>query len=363
VQFNDLRRQHRRHAAAVELRMAKVLEHAQFISGPEVVELEQSLASRVGAASCVGVSSGTQALELALRALDVGPGDEVITTPFSWVSSAEVIALVGATPVFVDIEPRGYALDARGLAAAFSERTRALLVVSLFGQMPELEALEEVAEAWGVPIIEDAAQSFGARRHDRPSTSATRVGCTSFFPTKPLGCYGDGGAVFTSDEELAARVRALRAHGSADRRTFARVGTNARLDTLQAAVLLAKLPSLDDELAERRRLAERYTLALADFVQTPEVLPGNEHVYAQYTIRVPRRDAVAAALAAEGVPTQVNYPRCLHQQPAYARFARGPLPQAERAASEVLSLPLFPGLEEEEQARVVESLKRYARAR
>jgi UDP-2-acetamido-2-deoxy-ribo-hexuluronate aminotransferase len=358
VQFNDLKRQHARHAAAIERRMAAVLEHTQFILGPEVAELEAALAARVGSAHCLGVSSGTQALELALRALQIGPGDEVITTPFSWVSSAEAIALVGATPVFVDIEPRGFGLDPRGLKRAFSSRTRAVLVVSLYGQMPEIEAIERLASAHGVPVIEDAAQSFGARRHGQSSCAATRIGCTSFFPTKPLGGYGDGGAVFTSDDALAARIRALRSHGSLDRERFELIGTNARLDTLQAAVLLAKLPALDEELAERRRLAERYTAALCERVQTPETLPGNEHVFAQYTIRVPQREAAVAALRAQGIPTQIHYARCLHQQPAFASGAIS-LPEAERAATEVLSLPLFPGLEAAEQARVIDALLRH----
>lgn len=359
MQFNDLKRQHARHAAAIEARMAAVLEHTQFILGPEVAELEAALAARVKSAHCIGVSSGTQALELALRALGVGPGDEVITTPFSWVSSAEVIALVGAKPVFVDIEPRGFGLDPRGLQNAFTARTRAVLVVSLYGQMPELEAISELASARDLPVIEDAAQSFGARRGGVSSCAATRIGCTSFFPTKPLGGYGDGGAVFTSDDALAARIRALRAHGSHDRKSFELVGTNARLDTLQAAVLLAKLPALDEELAERRQLAERYERALAGRVQTPETLPGNEHVFAQYTLRLPRRDAVAAALRAEGIPTQVHYARGLHQQPAF-RASAASMPETERAAREVLSLPLFPGLLPEEQASVIDAVLRHA---
>jgi UDP-2-acetamido-2-deoxy-ribo-hexuluronate aminotransferase len=359
LQFNDLKRQHARHAAAVGERIAAVLQHAQFISGPEVAELEQALAARVGA-HCVAVGSGTQALELTLRALGIGPGDEVVTTPFSWVSSAEVIALVGATPVFVDIEPRAFTLSAEGLRLALTSRTRAVLAVSLFGQMPELEALEAVASARSVPIIEDAAQSFGASRRGLRSGGATRVGCTSFFPTKPLGGYGDGGAVFSRDEALMARVRALRSHGSVDRRTFELVGVNGRLDTLQAAVLLAKLPALDEELDERRRLASVYTEELAGFVHPPELLPGNEHVFAQYTVRLKERDRVAAALRAEGVPTQIHYERCLHQQPVFAAHAR-PLPEAERAATEVLSLPLFPGLSAGEQTLVIEALRRHAR--
>ena len=335
--------------------MQAVLEHAQFIMGPEVAELEAALAKRVDVAHCVSVGSGTQALELALRALCIGPGDEVVTTPFSWVSSVEVIRLVGATPVFVDIEPRGFGMDARQLERAMTARTRAVLPVSLFGQPAALDEISAVADARRVPVIEDAAQSFGAKRHGRASGGITRVGCTSFFPTKPLGCYGDGGALFTDDQDLARALRALRAHGSLDRKLHGLVGMNARLDTLQAAVLLAKLPHFDTELGERRRLAARYTAALRGYVGVPEALPGNEHVFAQYTIRCETRDALRSALAERAIPTQVHYERCLHQQPAFAAFA-GPLPEAERAAREVLSLPIFPGLEELEQYRVIAAI-------
>jgi UDP-2-acetamido-2-deoxy-ribo-hexuluronate aminotransferase len=355
VQFNDLRRSHARYAAEIERRMQAVLEHAQFIMGPEVAELEQALAERVDVSHCVSVGSGTQALELALRALGVGPGHEVITTPFSWISSVEVIALVGATPVFVDIEPRGFGLDAHRLERAFTSRTRAVLPVSLFGQPADLDAIGAVADARGVPVIEDAAQSFGARRHGRPSCGLTHVGCTSFFPTKPLGCYGDGGALFTNDDDLAQELRGLRAHGSLDRKIHRQVGTNARLDTLQAAVLLAKLPHLDADLTERRRLAGRYTAALGRQVQAPEILPGNEHVFAQYTIRFSARDELRSALARWAIPTQVHYERCLHQQPAFAAFGTE-LPEAEQAAREVLSLPIFPGLTDAEQDRVISAV-------
>jgi UDP-2-acetamido-2-deoxy-ribo-hexuluronate aminotransferase len=362
VQFNDLSAQHARHAAEIEQRMRAVLAHAKFILGPEVDELEQALATRLRVAHCVTVSSGTQALELALRALGVGRGDEVITVAFSWVSSAEAIALVGATPVFVDIDPRGFGLDPGQLERAFTARTRAVLPVSLYGQVPELESITELCAARGVAVVEDAAQSFGATRNGKSSGALTRVGCTSFFPSKPLGCYGDGGAVFSDDPTLAQRLRALRTHGSTDRKRFEMLGTNARLDTLQAAVLLAKLPYFDADLAERRQLATRYTNALREHVHTPEVLPGNEHVFAQYTIRAPDRDALAAALAARGIPTQVHYARCLHQQPVFAQGSLR-LPHSERAASEVLSLPLYPGLEPADQARVIDAVLEHAASR
>jgi UDP-2-acetamido-2-deoxy-ribo-hexuluronate aminotransferase len=359
VQFLDLTAQHARYAREIEQRMLAVVAHAQFIMGPEVAALEDALAERVGVAHCVSVGSGTQALELALRALGVGPGDEVITVAFSWISSAEVIALVGATPVFVDIDPRGFGLDPHGLELAFSPRTRAVLPVSLYGQTANLTAIEAIAAAHGVPVIEDAAQSFGARHAGRASGGITRVGCTSFFPSKPLGCFGDGGALFSNDLDLARTLRAMRSHGSLDRKVHDCLGTNARLDTLQAAVLLAKLPHFEAELIERRRLATRYSSALRGHFEVPEVLPGNEHVFAQYTIRSPRRDALAQALQAQGIPTRVHYARCLHQQPLFAELEAN-VPEAERAAREVLSLPLFPGLADADQDRVIEALLQHA---
>jgi UDP-2-acetamido-2-deoxy-ribo-hexuluronate aminotransferase len=306
----------------------------------------------------VSVGSGTQALEVALRALRIGPGDEVVTTPFSWISSAAAIALVGASAVFADIEPIGFGLDPIGLERAIGPRTRAILAVSLYGQMPDYAAINALAAAHGLSVIEDAAQSFGATQRGKRSGSLTSVACTSFFPSKPLGCYGDGGALFTDDPELAQAARAIRQHGSEDRRIHARLGTNARLDTLQAAVLLAKLPHLEQELARRRQVAARYDAALHRRAVSPELLPHNTHVYAQYTLRVPQRDHVAGVLAEHGVPTAVYYARCLHQQPIFADARRaGELREAERAAREVLSLPLHPYLSEADQAKVVEALE------
>lgn len=355
MQFNDLKVQHARYGAEIEQRMHAVLEHTQFIMGPEVAELETALAAAVGVPHCVTVGSGTQALEIALRALGVAAGDEVVTVAFSWISSAEVIALIGATPVFVDIEARGFGMDPSKLERVITPRTRAVLPVSLYGQLPDMAAIAAVAAHYGLPVIEDAAQSFGATQRGAASCSITRVGCTSFFPSKPLGCYGDGGALFTNDAGLAQCARELRSHGSADRKLHHRVGMNARLDTLQAAVLLAKLPHLATELDERRRLAARYSQRLRDHVQVPEILPGNQHVFAQYVIRSAERDALSAALAARDVPTQIHYARCLHHQPVFAGLPAD-VPQSELAASEVLSLPLYPGLSDADQDRVIDAI-------
>lgn len=362
MEFIDLRAAHAHARAAIEARMAAVLEHGKFILGPEVAELEERLARYVGVAHAVTVSSGTHALELSLRALGVGPGDEVITTSFSWISAAEVTRLLGAEPVFVDIEPRGYGLDATLLEAAITARTAAIVPVSLFGQMPDFEAIGAIAARHGVPVLEDAAQSFGAEQRGRKSGSVTRAGCTSFFPTKPLGGYGDGGAIFTDDGELAAKVRALRSHGSAERHHHTLIGTNARLDTLQAAVLLAKLEHFEWELGERARIGARYSERLAPVCAVPEILPGNTHVYAQYTIRAVDRDRLARALGAAGVPTAVYYPRCLHEQPVFADLAvRAELRESERAAREVLSLPMHPFLSERDQDRVIAAVERALR--
>jgi UDP-2-acetamido-2-deoxy-ribo-hexuluronate aminotransferase len=359
MDFIDLRTQYHRYQAEISLRMNAVLQHGQFVMGPEVLELEQTLAGFVGAPHCITVASGTASLEIALRAAAIGPGDEVITVPFTWISTAEVISLVGAKTVFVDIEPDTYNLDIAQLEAAISPRTKAVIPVNLFGQMPDYERLNEIGRRRGVLIIEDAAQSFGAAQNGRRSCGVTPVASTSFFPAKPLGCYGEGGALFTSDDELAGRMRAIRSHGGISRHEHWLVGTNGRFDTLQAAALLAKWPHFEWELQERHRIGARYSEKLKDCCVPPAIRPGNTHVYAQYTIRVPNRDQVAARLKAQGIPTAVYYPKCLHEQPVFASagFHRGDFPVAEQAAREVLSLPMHPFLGEKDQDRIIESLK------
>jgi UDP-2-acetamido-2-deoxy-ribo-hexuluronate aminotransferase len=353
MRFVDLVTPRSLYGAEIDRRMKAVLDHGQFILGPEVAEIEGVLADFVGVPHCVTVSSGTAALELALRALGIGPGDEVITPAFTWVSTAEVALLVGAKPVLVDIEPASYCLDPERVRPAITPRTKAVIAVSLFGHMPDLAALAEICDARGIALIEDGAQSFGATRGGRRSGGATRIGCTSFFPSKPLGCYGDGGALFTSDTALAARLQALRAHGAARRHEHELVGTNARFDTLQAAVLLGKWPHFAAELAARQRLGARYTELLREHCRVPAVAAGASHVYAQYTIAHPQRDALAERLKQAGIPSAVYYPRCLHEQPAFAgRAVWSDLSGSERAAREVLSLPMHPYLTEADLARV-----------
>jgi UDP-2-acetamido-2-deoxy-ribo-hexuluronate aminotransferase len=359
MQFIDLKTQYARHRADIDRRMAAVLEHGQFIMGPEIGQLEAELAAFVGVRHAITVASGTASLEIALRALQIGPGDEVITVPFTWISSAEVIGLVGATPVFVDIERETFNLDPDLLEAAITPRTRAIMPVSLFGQMADYERIGAIAARHGVPVIEDGAQSFGAARHGRKSCGVTLIGSTSFFPAKPLGCYGDGGALFTDDDTLAERMRAIRTHGGVKRHYHPYIGMNSRLDTLQAAVLLAKLGCFRDEVETRCCIGARLSERLADACVTPAVAPGNTHVYAQYTIRVSERDAVASALKAQGIPTAIYYPKCLHEQPAFEQlgYRWGSFPESERASREVLSLPMHPYLTDDEQDRVASAVR------
>ena len=359
MQFIDLQHQYREYRAGIDARMRQVFEHGQFIMGPEIAELEDELARYVGVRHAITMANGTVSLEITLRALGIGPGDEVITVPFTWISSAEVIALVGAKAVFVDIEPDSYNLDPARLEHAINPRTKAILAVSLFGQMADFERINAIAGRCGVTVIEDGAQSFGATRHGRRSCGVTRVASTSFFPAKPLGCYGDGGAAFTDDTALADVMRAIRTHGGLKRHHHPYVGTNGRLDTLQAAVLLAKLPHFETEVAARRRIGRRYSERLCDVCVTPAITPGNTHVYAQYTVRAPDREALAAALKTQGVPSAVYYPKCLHEQPVFASlgYKWGDFPAAEKASREVLSLPMHPFLGDEDQDRIVAAVR------
>jgi UDP-2-acetamido-2-deoxy-ribo-hexuluronate aminotransferase len=358
MEFIDLKRQYHEYKNDIDARMRAVLEHGQFIMGPEIAELERKLAEYVGVKHCITVASGTVSLEIALRALEIGPGDEVITVPFTWISTAEVIGLVGATPVFVDIDPETFNLDVDQLAAAITPKTRAIIPVSLFGQMAELERIEAIATRHGVKVIEDGAQSLGARRNGKLSCGVSLISSTSFFPAKPFGCYGDGGALFTSDDALAERMRAIRTHGGMKRHHHPLLGMNGRFDTLQAAVLLAKLPKFEWEVEQRAKIGARYSNLLRGVCAVPEIAPGNTHVYAQYTVRLPDRDAVAAELKQRGIPTAVYYPKCLHEQPVFAKtgYRYGQFPEAEKASREVLSLPMHPFLSETNQDAVVRAL-------
>jgi UDP-2-acetamido-2-deoxy-ribo-hexuluronate aminotransferase len=359
MQFIDLKHQYLKYQPEIDARIRKVLDHGNFIMGPEVSELEKALAEFISIPHAITCASGTDSLEIALRALGIGPGDDVITVPFTWISSAESIALVGAKPVFVDIDPLDYNLDVGKLATAITPKTKAIMPVSLFGQLPDMDIINQLASDRAIPVVEDAAQSFGATHNGQKSCGVSTIGSTSFFPAKPLGCYGDGGALFTSDDGLAEKMRAIRTHGGIQRHHHPLLGMNGRFDTLQAAILIPKLAHFPYEVEARGRVGARYSELLKDVCGTPRIRPGNTHVYAQYTIRVPERDKVAEKLKAKGIPTAVYYPKCLHEQPVFSDlgYRWGDFPESEKASREVLSLPMHPFLTEKEQDFIVESLK------
>lgn len=359
MEFIDLKKQYQLYKREIDSAIQEVLHQACFIMGPPVRALEETLANFVGVKHCITVSSGTDSLQIALMAKGIGPGDEVITVPFTWISSSEVIGLVGAKPVFVDIEPDTYNIDVQQIERAITPRTKAIIPVNLFGQMPDYAAINAIAEKHHLFVIEDAAQSFGATQNGKSSGSVTHVGSTSFFPAKPFGCYGDGGALFTDDDALAAKMRAIRTHGGEQRHTHPYLGMNGRLDTLQAAILLAKFPHFPKELEARAQIGTRYHESLKDVCIVPKIQQGNTHTFAQYTIRVADRDGLAMRLKEKGIPTAVYYPKCLHEQPVFAPlgYKWGDFPVSEKTSREVLSLPMHPWLDEQEQDLIVDTLK------
>lgn len=348
MEFIDLKSQQRRIRESLERRIAAVLDHGQYIMGPEIAELEGRLSEFVGCRHTIAVSSGTDSLLMALMALGVGPGDEVVTVSYTWISTAEVVALLGAKPVFVDIEPETWNMDPRHLREAITERTRAIIPVGIFGQTANMTEINRIAaEAGDLPVIEDAAQSFGATHHGKRSGSLSLVGSTSFFPSKPLGAYGDGGALFTDDDEFAEKLRWIRIHGQQRKHYHPVVGINGRLDTLQAAVVLAKLEIFEDEIRMRQTVAEGYASRLVGCpVQLPAVAEGNTSVFAQYTVLAGDREVLQAKLSAVGVPSVPYYAVPLHLQPVfeYLGLREGSLPVTERVASTGLSLPMSPYL-------------------
>ena len=322
MEFADLKAQYRALQSEIDARMRRVLEHGQYILGPEVGELEEKLAAYTGAKYCVTVASGTEALLIALMALGIKPGDEVITTPFTFVATAEMIVLLGAKPVFGDVEEDTANIDASHIAAAITPKTRAIMPVSLYGQPADMDEINALAAKHRLPVIEDAAQSFGATYKGRKSCNLSTIGATSFFPSKPLGCYGDGGALFTNDDALAAAMREIRHHGQSGRYVHTRIGVGGRMDSLQCAVVLAKLGRFEWELERRVALARRYDKLLERF-RPIRVKRERTSVFAQYTLRTPQRGRIQEMLKEKGIPTAVHYPQSLHQQPAYAAGYRG----------------------------------------
>ena len=371
IPFIDIVAQRRRLGRAVDEAVARVLAHCQFINGPEVATLEAALAAFCGAKHVVACASGTDALLMVLIAKGVGRGDAVLCPSFTFCATAEVVALTGATPVFVDVDEATFNIDAaslqRGIATAkrLGLKPRGIIPVDLFGQSADHDAIGAVAAAEGLFVLDDAAQAFGASYKGRRLGGMGVVTATSFFPAKPLGCFGDGGAIFTDDAEFAETLRSIRVHGQgSEKYDNVRIGLTARLDTVQAAVLIEKLKIFDDEIAARNRIAERYAQGLGNVVTVPHLASGATSVWAQYTIRLPAgtdRDGFASALKAQGIPTAIYYPKSMHQQTAYRDFpiADGGLSVSERLSSDVISLPMHAYLDEPIQERIVKAVRGY----
>jgi UDP-2-acetamido-2-deoxy-ribo-hexuluronate aminotransferase len=357
MEFIDLKAQYEASRELINSRIQAVLDHGQYIMGPEVAELEARLARYTGARHCITVASGTEALVISLMALGIRPGDEVITTPFSFIATAEAIVLVGATPVFVDIDRATCNLAPHLIEAKVTPRTRAIMPVSLFGQPADMDEINAIAARHGLAVIEDAAQSFGASYRGKKSCNLSTVGCTSFFPSKPLGCYGDGGAIFTSDDELAGAMREIRVHGQSRRYVHTRIGVGGRMDTLQCAVVLAKLERFEWELEQRARVAARYNAMLSGRIGLVARMPGRTSVYAQYTAVVEERERIQATLHAAGIPTAVHYPVPIPMQGAYAHLSSPDCcPVALEMAARVISLPMGPYLSAESANTVAAAL-------
>jgi len=356
MQFIDLAAQQARIKDKIDAGIQRVLAHGQYILGSEVTELEEKLAAFSGAKHCITCANGTDALQIAQMAFGIGPGDEVITPGFTYIATAETVAVLGAKPVYVDIDPKTYNLDPEKLEAAITPRTKAIIPVSLYGQCADFDAINAIANKHGIPVIEDAAQSFGATYKGRQSCNLSTVATTSFFPSKPLGCYGDGGAIFTNDDELAVILRQIARHGQDRRYHHLRVGVNSRLDTLQAAILLPKLEIFPDELSLRQQVAEHYTEQLAAAgIAVPYVESHNTSAWAQYTVRVDNREDVQTSLKNQGIPTAVHYPIPLNRQPA-VEDAAAVLPVGDSVAQQVMSLPMHPYLSKPEQTQLVSAL-------
>ncbi|MBD1399623.1 DegT/DnrJ/EryC1/StrS family aminotransferase [Pelovirga terrestris] len=358
MDFIDLKTQYKALKEQIDGRIQQVLDHGQYIMGPEVKELEKQLENYTGSSHCITVSSGTEALLIALMALEIKPGDEIITTPFTFIATAEVIVLLGATPVWVDVEPDTCNIDASLIEAAITPRTRAIIPVSLYGQPADMDEINTIAAQHGLAVIEDAAQSFGAEYQGRKSCNLSMFGCTSFFPSKPLGCYGDGGAIFTNDDALAQAAREIRVHGQSKRYCHSRIGVGGRMDTLQCAIVLAKLGRFDWEVEQRISVGQRYSKLLEQAgIPQISVRPDRTSVFAQYSVFVENREKVQADLQQAGIPTAVHYPVPIHMQPAYKHIpCRSSLQHTLSVSERVMSLPMHPDLDEATQQRIVQAL-------
>ncbi len=354
MEFIDLKTQYKTSRDLINSRIMAVLDHGRYIMGPEVKELEVKLENYTGAKHCITVASGTEALLISLMAIGIKSGDEVITTPFSFISTVEVIVLLGAKPVFVDIEPDTCNINAKLISSKITEKTKAIMPVSLYGQPADMDEINDIAEKHGLTVIEDAAQSFGATYKGKKSCNLSKIGCTSFFPSKPLGCYGDGGAIFTSDDNLAKAMSEIRLHGQSKRYVHTRVGVGGRMDTLQCAIVLAKLENFDWEVEQRISKGRNYNRLFGQFIETVKQREGRVSVFGQYTIFVNEREIFQTKLKAKEIPTAIHYPVPMHLQPAYKDLCCPECcPEAEKAAARVISLPLHPYMDSATQENIV----------
>ena len=360
INFIDLQAQYQEYKAEIDKEVGEVFATAGFIGGPKLDSLEKNLATFTGVKHAIGCSSGTDALLLALMALDIKAGDEVITTPFTFIATTEVIAFLGAKPVFVDIDEKTYNIDPNAIEAVITPNTKAIIPVSLYGQCADMDAINAIADKHNLVVIEDACQSFGAEYKGKKSCALSAIGCTSFFPSKPLGAYGDGGAIFTDDDELASKMRMLLNHGQNERYKHKYIGINGRLDAVQAAILDVKLRHFDKEVKLRQEIGQRYStlLSSADVV-TPFVENESTSVYAQYSVRAKDRASMVAKLSEQAIPTAVHYPMPLHLQEAfiYLGYKAGDFPISERVSQEIMSLPMSPYLTNEQQDFIVNAIK------
>jgi UDP-2-acetamido-2-deoxy-ribo-hexuluronate aminotransferase len=362
INLIDVGRQYQKLKTDIDTHIQAVIDSGAFIMGEQIPLLEKQLAQYVGVKYAVGCASGTDALLLALMAYDIQPGDEIITTPFTFIATCEVVALLKAKPVFVDIDPVTYNIDPRQIPQAITKKTRGIIPVDLYGQCADYDEINAVAKDHKLFVIEDAAQSFGAEYKGRKACSLADVGCTSFFPAKPLGCYGDGGMVFTNDEKLGKLMESLRIHGKGnDKYDNVRVGLNARLDTLQAGILLAKFKHYPAEIIMRDKVADYYTQGLHALVTTPTILPHNHSVFAQYSIQTPKRNDLMNFLKAAGIPTAIHYPKPLHLQTVFAhlQYRQGDFPITEQIAEQIMSLPMHPYLTKEEQDFIIDQIRTF----
>lgn len=362
IPFIDLKTQYKALESEIRQRIDNVLEHGQYIMGPEVQELEEKLTKYTEAKHCITVASGTEALLISLMALNIKPGDEVITTPFTFIATAEVIVLLGAKPVFIDIEPDTCNINASLIEAKITNKTKAIMPVSLYGQPADMDEINAIADKYNLPVIEDAAQSFGSTYKNKKSCNLSTIGCTSFFPSKPLGCYGDGGAIFTNDDKIAQACREIRVHGQSRRYVHTRVGVGGRMDTIQCAVVLAKLERFDWEVEQRIKIGNRYN-ELLDEANIPRVQQRKDRtsVFAQYTLFTSERDELQKKLKNAGIPSAVHYPVPLNEQPAYQHLCCSDCtPIAAKTAQYVISLPMHPNLAHTMQESTTKTLSNYS---